>query len=378
MASSRRSAARSAGRAGSRRARRRPRWAARPARAAGSRGPVRTRRRSGGRGPGRLPAAAPASAGRARTPPASRPRSGVGRRTRRRRKRYGLGRRRRGRCGLGRRRRGSLRQPSFGLRARGLGGGDQVLGLVDRPSHPSQIALEVGHVLVQHPEVVPRRAGLLGERLLDLSPERALGVDVLLALPAARAPARRSPRAAGRTRRGRRRGRPRSPRSAPAAAPPSPRPRRRAGGRSRQQARSCAVGGPRAAPAADPPPPRSAGEGTSPTGSRTITAPSCRNVPPASWGASSAGTVKLIRHVPGAAPISDGGSGIAGNRWRPVSVSTTSIACPRISGRRRRHRPVTRTVTPRPPSDTSSTASIPRAEGRSLIGPDVTAASGRQ
>ena len=68
------------------------------------------------------------------------------------------------------------------------------------------------------------------------------------------------------------------------------------------------------------------GAGTSPTGSGTITAPSCRNVLPGSCGASSAGTVKLIRHVPGAAPVNDGGSGIATNRWRTVPVSTTSIA----------------------------------------------------
>ena len=119
------------------------------------------------------------------------------------------------------------------------------------------------------------------------------------------------------------------------------------------------------------------GAGTSPTGSGTIIAPSWRKVLPGSCGASSAGTEKLIRHVPGAAPISDGGSGIATNRCRTVPVSTTSIAWPRSSGRRRRHRPVTRTVTLRPPSFTNSTASIPSADGRSLIGRDGTAAGGR-
>ena len=61
-------------------------------------------------------------------------------------------------------------------------------------------------------------------------------------------------------------------------------------------------------------------------------------------------------------------------RWRPVSVSTTSIGCPRSSGRRRRHRPVTRTVRLRPPSATHSTASMPSEEGRSVIRAHGTAA----
>ena len=58
-----------------------------------------------------------------------------------------------------------------------------MLGLVHRPSHAGQIALEVGHVLVEDPEVVRHRPGLLAERLLDLDPECAFGVDVLLRAP---------------------------------------------------------------------------------------------------------------------------------------------------------------------------------------------------
>ena len=66
-------------------------------------------------------------------------------------------------------------------------------------------------------------------------------------------------------------------------------------------------------------------------------------------------------------------SATAARAWRgtaggPASVSTTSMAWPRSSGRRRRQRPVTRTVTVRPPSATHSTASIPTSEeGRSVI-----------
>ncbi len=58
--------------------------------------------------------------------------------------------------------------------------------------------------------------------------------------------------------------------------------------------------------------------------------------------------------------------------------STTSMAGRRSSGRRRRQRPVTRTVTVlEPPSATHSTASIPSEEGRSVIAAHGTAARGR-
>src|SRR5579884_1671696 len=81
------------------------------------------------------------------------------------------------------------------------------------------------------------------------------------------------------------------------------------------------------------------------------------------WSASSAGTEKVIPHVPGSVPVSDGGSGIAGTRWRCSPTSTTSSAGPRHSGRRRRQRPVTRTVTPPDDWGTRSMPSMPTAEG---------------
>ena len=262
----------------------------------------------------------------------------------------------------------------------------QVLGLVDRPAHPPPAPARGrrrGHAAPEGR--APRRAS---SRSAPARPRRAAlarsgrSAGRLGAL----ARARRSRPAGGRTPRARAPARPRSPRRGRRGRPAPPRLRPRAGARSRPRARSCAAAWPRAAPARDLrrdrgyrlAPASSTAPAISPTGSGTITAPSCRNVLPGSCGASSAGTVNVIRQVPGAAPVSEGGSGIAANRCRTVPVSTTSIACPRSSGRRRRQRPVTRTVTLRPPSATSSTASIPRAEGRSLIGRDGTTASGRQ
>ena len=140
--------------------------------------------------------------------------------------------------------------------------------------------------------------------------------------------------------------------------PGAPRP---SGLRIRATARSSRTSGPGA----------SAAISTSPIGSGTITPPSWRKVRPGQHRAparpgprSSSARCRAPRRSARAARA---WPGIADAR---PSVSTTSVGCPRSSGRRRRHRPVTRTVTLRPPSATHSTASIPSEEGRSVIGAD--------
>ncbi len=105
------------------------------------------------------------------------------------------------------------------------------------------------------------------------------------------------------------------------------------------------------------------------TGSGTVTVPSDSQVWPRSSGASSPGTAKLSRQVPGEAPTRLGGSGIAGKRWRRPSASMMSIVGPLTAGRRRRQRPLTWTVRLPPPASSHSTLSIPTAAvpGSSLI-----------
>jgi hypothetical protein len=158
-----------------------------------------------------------------------------------------------------------------------------MLGLVNRPAHPSQLPLEVGHVLVEERDVAARGTCLAGQRLLGLAPEGALGVEMLLG---------------------------------------------------------------------DAQPALALGENAA--------QPLCF----------------LVRRR--GLVLDPLAAGTQLGRRRTVPVSTTSVAWPRSSGRRRRQRPVTRTVTPRPPPDTSSTASIPRAEGRSLISREGTAGRGRR
>ena len=122
-----------------------------------------------------------------------------------------------------------------------------------RPSGASgQLPLEVGHVVVEDPEVVTGGASLRGQRLLDLAARARSAWTCCSELRSRRS--RSAIRlAAGRTPRAPRPARPRSARLGSAARPPPPRPRPRAGGRSRPRARSCGAGGPRAAPGRDPP-----------------------------------------------------------------------------------------------------------------------------
>ena len=70
-------------------------------------------------------------------------------------------------------------QPPRGRGARRLGGG-QVLGLVDGTAHADELALKLGHAVVQGVEVVAGAAPLPGELLLEVGPQRALGMDLLL------------------------------------------------------------------------------------------------------------------------------------------------------------------------------------------------------
>ncbi len=74
----------------------------------------------------------------------------------------------------------ALGQPTLGRQPPRHRGGGQMLGLVDRPAHPGELALEVGDVLVEHAEVASRGTRLLGQRVLDLGAPGPLGVDVLL------------------------------------------------------------------------------------------------------------------------------------------------------------------------------------------------------
>ena len=110
----------------------------------------------------------------------------------------------------------------------------------------------------------------------------------------------------------------------------------------------------------------SPGAGTA-TGRGTITVPNWSHVRPRS-GAIQPGMVKLRRHTPGPVPPRLGGSGIAGYRWRRPSASMTSVGWPVLTGRRRRHRPVIRTVRFPPLSADHSTDSIDTADvpGNSL------------
>ncbi len=127
-------------------------------------------------------------------------------------------------------------------------------------------------------------------------------------------------------------------------------------------------------------PDAAAPSGSTAGGSGTTTAPTCSQVRPPSSGARAAGTAKLIRHIPGPAPLRLGGSGMAGNRNRRPAASTTSTGCALQAGRRRRQRPVTRTVTFSPPSASHSTDSIPSTDGTpggSVIVRDGMPSSGR-
>ena len=119
----------------------------------------------------------------------------------------------------------------------------------------------------------------------------------------------------------------------------------------------------------------SPGAGTA-TGSGTITVPNWSHVRPSS-GAIQPGTVKLSLHRPGPVPPTLGGSGIAGKRWRRPSASMTSVGCPVLTGRRRRHRPVIRTLRFPPLTADHSTVSIATAEvpGNSLTSATVRSAA---
>ena len=230
----------------------------------------------------------------------------------------------------------TLSQAPLGVGAGRVRSGDQVHRLVDGPARSAELAFEVRDAVVEDPQIVPGGTRAQGQLLLEVDPERSLGVDVLLsaaqpALPLGDLVAQ--PVGLG-------------PRLPERVLQPLDLGGQLAGATAR------ALGGQLGAPGApllEHVRARLLGalgrrSSTSPIGSGTITPPSWRNVRPGRTGASAAGTEKLMRHVPGAAPLSEGGSGMARNRWRPASVSTTSMAWPRSSGRRRRQRPVTRTV----------------------------------